>query len=123
MAATAPPFTFTMSSSTPSIPVVDRDRGERLVDLDEPEIGGSRALLSARSSAIAGTVWSEGYRSDDIPASISTIGSTPSSSAFSALITTTAQAPSEICDAFPAVIVPSGRNAGRGAAARPSCRA
>ena len=37
----------------------------------------------------------------------------PSSSAFALLITTTAQAPSEICEAEPAVIVPSLQNAGR----------
>ena len=37
----------------------------------------------------------------------------PSDSAFSRLITTTAAAPSEICDEDPAVIVPSGANAGR----------
>ena len=36
----------------------------------------------------------------------------PSSSAFALLITTTAQAPSEICEAEPAVMVPSLRNAG-----------
>ena len=36
----------------------------------------------------------------------------PSSAAFAALMTTTAQAPSEICDAVPAVIVPSLANAG-----------
>ena len=37
----------------------------------------------------------------------------PSSSALALLITTTAQAPSEICEAEPAVIVPSLENAGR----------
>ena len=36
----------------------------------------------------------------------------PSSSALALLMTTTAQAPSEICDADPAVIVPSLVNAG-----------
>ena len=37
----------------------------------------------------------------------------PSSSALALLITTTAQAPSEICEAEPAVMVPSLLNAGR----------
>ena len=46
-------------------------------------------------------------------APISASHSSPSSSAFALLITTTAQAPSEIWDAEPAVIVPSLRNAGR----------
>jgi hypothetical protein len=40
-------------------------------------------------------------------------GVAPSSSAFDLLITITAAAPSEICDALPAVIVPSFENAGR----------
>ena len=43
---------------------------------------------------------------------ISASGSTPSASARSALMTTSAAAPSEICEALPAVIVPSGPNAG-----------
>ena len=46
-------------------------------------------------------------------APISASHSRPSSSAFALLITTTAQAPSEIWEAEPAVIVPSLRNAGR----------
>ena len=43
----------------------------------------------------------------------SAIGVSPSSSAFSRLMTMSAAAPSEICDALPAVIVPSLANAGR----------
>ena len=45
-------------------------------------------------------------------APISTSQLSPSSSALALFITTTAAAPSEICDAEPAVIVPSLRNAG-----------
>ena len=45
--------------------------------------------------------------------SSSASGVTPSSSAFARLIMITAAAPSEICDALPAVIVPSLENAGR----------
>ncbi len=52
-------------------------------------------------------------------ATTSAMGSAPSSSARSRLITTRAAPPSEICDAFPAVIVPSGLKAGR-SRARPS---
>ena len=51
------------------------------------------------------------------PAS-SAIGVTPSSSAFSRLMTMSAAAPSEICDALPAVIAPSFENAGRSFAER-----
>ncbi len=46
-------------------------------------------------------------------APISASHSRPSSSALALLITTTAAAPSEICDAEPAVMVPSLANAGR----------
>ena len=49
-------------------------------------------------------------------ATISASGSTPSASARSALITTVAAAPSDSCEAFPAVMVPSGPNAGGSAA-------
>ena len=67
--------------------------------------------------AIAGTVWRYAYRSADIPcATISAIGARPSSSAFARDVTTTAAAPSEICEALPAVIVPSFLNAGLSAA-------
>ena len=45
--------------------------------------------------------------------SSSASGVTPSSSAFARLIMITAAAPSEICDAFPAVMVPSFEKAGR----------
>ena len=48
-------------------------------------------------------------------APISASHARPSSSALALLITTTAQAPSEICDAEPAVMVPSLANAGRSA--------
>ena len=43
-------------------------------------------------------------------------GRTPSSAAFSALISSTEAAPSEICEALPAVTLPSGLKAGLRAA-------
>ncbi len=47
-------------------------------------------------------------------------GVSPSASAFSRAISSTAAAPSEICDALPAVTTPSGLNAGFNAASASS---
>jgi hypothetical protein len=59
-------------------------------------------------------VWRYGGLSADMPcATISAIGSRLNSAARAALVTMTAAPPLEICDAFPAVIVPSGPKAGR----------
>ena len=71
------------------------------------------AFFNAFCRAMAGTVCSQAYRSALMPwATISASGVTPSCSARSRSITTTAAPPSEICDAFPAVIVPSFWNTG-----------
>ena len=73
-----------------------------------PSIGSSARLIAR-----------DGCVSNDVsgPATMpkltsSAIGVTPRSAAFSRLMMTTAAAPSEICDALPAVIVPSASNAG-----------
>ena len=115
--AIAPPLTLTLSSSRPSSRADgDADRGERLVELDQVEVGGRDALLLA---GLRGRVWraaAGGVESGPATmpcAPISASHSRPSSSAFALLITTTAAAPSEICEAEPAVIVPSLLNAGR----------
>ena len=65
----APPLTFTRSSSTPSM------RAEWIATAAKASLISTRprsaipspAFFIARSSAIAGTVCSDGYRSDDIP--------------------------------------------------------
>lgn len=84
---------------------MDGDRRECFVDLHQTKISDLEA--SAFRRAIAGTVWRYAKRSAHIPdATISASGSIPSFAARSELVTTTAAAPSESCDAFPAVIVP-----------------
>ena len=71
----------------------------------------AQRLLRSRWPAATAAMASGPATSPCAPISAS-IGS-PSSSAFALLMTTTAHAPSEICDAEPAVIVPSCENAGR----------
>ena len=92
------------------------DRGERLVDLDEVEVGRARCPPSRRPCAIALAGCSCRLASGPATTPCAPISASqvrPSSSALALLITTTAAAPSEICDAEPAVIVPSEANAGR----------
>ena len=92
------------------------DRRERLVDLDQVEVGGRDALLvaglgdRARRLALQRGVRARRRRRArrSRPARS---GRAPR--ALALLITTTAAAPSEICDADPAVMVPSLLNAGR----------
>ena len=75
-----------------------------------------RAPWEAQAFAMAraGWLWSVESGPATTPwAPISASHSRPSSSAFDFFITTTAHAPSEICDAEPAVMVPSLLNAGR----------
>ena len=116
--AIAPPLTLTLSGVDAELAHrLDADRRERLVDLDQVEVGDARGppcrsavrdrvgRLRAAASVRAGDL---AVRRRSRPATVS-----PSSSALALLITTTAQAPSEICEAEPAVIVPSGLNAGR----------
>src|SRR6266540_2975297 len=120
--ATEPPLTFTISWSAPSMRVACRAT-EAKASLTSSRPRSCRSLpafLSAFSSAIAGTVCRYANRSAHIPcARISASGSTPSASARWALITTMAAAPSESCEAFPAVMVPAAVNAG-GSSARDS---
>ena len=72
------------------------------------------ACSSARLIARDGCVSSDGSGPATMPKPTSSAsGATPSSSALAAVMTTVAAAPSEICDALPAVIVPSLANAGR----------
>ena len=100
----------------------DADRRERLVDLDRgPGRRRSRpSLASACLMALAGWDCSELSGPATLPcAPISASQVRPSSSALALLMTTTAAAPSEICEAVPAVIVPSLANAGR---SRPATR-
>ena len=74
----------------------------------------SPALPSAWAMALAGCDCSELSGPATQPcAPISASTGAPAAAAASADITTTAQAPSEICEAEPAVIVPSAANAGR----------
>ncbi len=99
--------------------------GERLVDLDQVEVGDVRpALRSAWLIAFDGWDCSELSGPATMPcAPISASQVEAELVGLGPDITTTAQAPSEICDGEPAVIVPSGANAGRSlASARRSCR-
>ena len=94
----------------------DADGGERLVDLDEVEVGAARCppWRSAAAIALAGCSCRLASGPATTPcAPISASQVRPSSSALALLITTTAAAPSEICEAEPAVMVPSVENAGR----------
>ena len=114
--AIAPPLRFTFSGSTPSSRV------------DASATAAKASLISITSSwsavipsrAIAFLIAFAGWdcRVESGPATlpcapISHSQVSPSSCALALFMTTTAQAPSEICDAEPAVIVPSLRNAGR----------
>ena len=92
------------------------DRGERLVDLDQVEVGGRDALLLRRPSRWRGPAGSAGSsrgRRRRRARRSRRARSGPAPRALALLITTTAAAPSEICEAEPAVMVPSLLNAGR----------
>ena len=112
----APPLTFTFSKPIP----------RSLADCAATEAKASLISIRSRSStpmpsldsacliAFEGCDWSELSGPATLPcAPISASHSRPSSSALALLITTTAAAPSEICEEDPAVIVPSLVNAGR----------
>ena len=90
-------------------------RRERLVHLDHAEVGGHDAGLLQRPLEREGghglqrcVPVRRHAEGDDLRDRLS-----PSCSARASLITTSAAAPSEICDALPAVTVPSSVNAGR----------
>src|SRR5919197_904515 len=94
--ATAPPFTFTSSSSKPSIRVTcSATAANASFTSRRPRSWtSSPAFFSACCIARAGTVWRYAYRSADIPwATISASGSSPSSSAVARPVTTTAAPP------------------------------
>src|SRR5439155_14995543 len=113
--ATAPPLTLTRSSSIASIRVAFSATAANasLISTRSRSSTSRPAFFSALLRARAGTVCSHAYRSALMPwATISTSGSAASFRARSLDITTTAAAPSEICDALPAVIVPFFLNAG-----------
>jgi len=77
-------------------------------------------MVAARRIASDGRSSSEASGpATEAPARIRPRTGRPRSSAVCAVVRTSAAAPSESCEAFPAVIVPSGVNAGR-RAARPS---
>ena len=114
--ATAPPFGFTIASSTSSMRVACTATPAKasLTSSTPRSAAPTPTFLSALSIASAGTVCSDGKRSADMPyASIRASGdqSEPTRPRPRSA-TTTAQAPSLICDALPAVTVPSGVNAG-----------
>ena len=113
----APPLTLTfVGVDAELLGRRDADRGERLVDLDQVEVGGLTPSLAQavpdRVGRLATAASSPGRRRRRARRS-RPARSGPSSSALALLMTTTAAAPSEICDADPAVMVPSLLNAGR----------
>ena len=67
--ATAPPFTFTISGSTSSMRAlwIGTAANASLISRSPSSDGDRPAFFSARSAATAGTVWSDGNRSADIP--------------------------------------------------------
>ena len=91
------------------------DRRERLVDLEQVEVGGADAVLVAGSLDRLGRLQVQrGVRpgDDTVRANFGQPGQSELF-CFGLDITTTAAAPSEICEALPAVMVPSLAKAGR----------
>ena len=114
--AIAPPLTLTLSSDSPS------SRADSMPTAANASLNSTRSrsetampsFSQAFTVALAGCIWRVESGPATMPwAPISASHSRPSSSALALLITTTAAAPSEICDAEPAVIVPSLLKAGR----------
>ncbi len=108
--AIAPPLTLTSVLLDAELAGrLDADGGERLVELEEVDVGGRDALLLRRlRDRVGGLELERGVGAGHLAgAPISASQVRPSSSALALLITTTAQAPSEICEAEPAVMVPS----------------
>ena len=99
---------------------VQRHRGERLVDLEQPEVvrRPGRPSSARFCMASAGTVCRYAYRSGRhaVGHDLRERRDAQPRRRAPSLMTTTAAAPSEICEALPAVIVPSAVNAGRSAA-------
>ena len=113
----APPLTFTFSGPTPRsfIDCTATAANASLISIRSRSLDGAApSFSSACWMALEGCDWRELSGPATLPwAPISAIHSRPSSSALALLITTTAAAPSEICEAEPAVIVPSLAKAGR----------
>ena len=114
--AMAPPFGFTVSrSGLSSFCPRQHDRGERLVDLDACPCRSSsgRCARSSRWVASIGPVSiSTGSTPTRQVSTIRALGVSPRAAAFSSVMSSTAAAPSEICDDEPAVCTPSSRATG-----------
>ncbi len=109
--AMPPPLTFTMSIGTPSSLTdwIDTLANASLISTRSRSPRVRPCLARACLMALAGCDCSEVSGPATLPcAPISASHGRPSSSALALDMTTTAQAPSEICEAEPAVIVPSG---------------
>src|SRR4051794_26327319 len=113
--AMAPPLGLTFSGSMPS------SRVDTMPTAAKASLSSTRSRSAGSIPSRAQAFWiaRDGWlcsvasgpaTTPWAPISASTVQ--PSSAAFSALMTTTAQAPSEICEAVPAVIVPSLAKAG-----------
>ncbi|TWH41917.1 hypothetical protein L612_004300000130 [Rhodococcus rhodochrous J38] len=114
--AIAPPLTFTFAGSMPSsrAETMPTAANASLISTRSRSFGSTPSRSQALAIARAGC----DCRVESGPATtpwrpISAIQLRPSSSALALLITTTAAAPSEICEAEPAVTVPSFEKAGR----------
>src|SRR5690242_8118105 len=111
----APPLTFTLAGSTPNrrVDATDTAANASLISITSNCAAEMPSRASALVIALAGCACNIESGPATTPcAPISHNQLNPNSRALALLITTTAHAPSEICDDDPAVIVPSGRNAG-----------
>ena len=115
--AIAPPFTLTLLLVEAELADHgDALRRERLVQLDEIEVGADDPAVRSRSLRTAGTgpmPMTRGSTPATADPTNAPSGSRPSSRARVLARITSAAAPSLMPLAFPAVTVPSGRNAGR----------
>ncbi len=114
--AIAPPLTLTISSLTPRsrIDCTATAANASLISIRSRSATVMPCLDSAWLIAFDGCECSELSGPATLPcAPIRASTGAPSSAALRSDITTTAHAPSEICDADPAVIVPPAANAGR----------
>ena len=120
--AMAPPLTFSRSGSIgSSLQAGEHLRGERLVQLDEIDLverqaGQLQRLADRRHRADAEALGLDAGRREGDEARRAASGRAPARSA--ADVTTTAAAPSLVCDELPAVTVPVAWNAGRSFAER-----
>src|ERR1043165_3731914 len=113
--ATAPPFTFTFSGSSPSSRVTANAATENasVNSTRSTSLGAQPVFLNNFRTASTGAIITNRGSTPAVAwATIRAIGSTPSSRARRNDVTTTADAPSLTPGALPAVTVPSGLNAG-----------